>query len=85
MDQKRIIKNIRQFIAQESPDLAQNIEATSDLFELKIMDSFQTLNLVLHLEEQLGTSLDPSDLTEENFRSLEAISGLMLRYSNPSQ
>jgi len=50
------------------------------LFELKVMDSFRILTLVLHIEDKIGLILSHEDLTEENFRSLDSIANLALRY-----
>ena len=80
MNRQKIIDDILQFIGQESPELVGEIEPDSDLFELKVMDSFRILTLVLHIEDKIGLILSHEDLTEENFRSLDSIANLALRY-----
>ncbi len=84
MTREEIIDYIRQFIAQDAPDLMENIEPDSDLFEAKAMDSFHILTLVLHLEEKLEMTLNQEDMTEANFRTLDAVAALVLRYAKVS-
>ena len=44
-----------------------------------LLDSLQTVELVLFLEREFGVQVDPEEVTEENFATLRAIAGLVER------
>lgn len=59
---------------------AKTDKAFSDgdnLFTAGLLDSMGVLELVFHLEQGFGVEVDPDDLSEANFRSIDAIDALM--------
>lgn len=49
------------------------------LIENGLLTSLDTLELILFLEQEFGIKVDDEDVTEENFRSVRAIAGLVSR------
>lgn len=48
-----------------------------NLFSAGILDSMGVLELVYHLESNFGVEVDPDEISEANFKSLDAISAFM--------
>ena len=51
--------------------------AETDLVEAGVLDSLQLINLLLHLERELGTRVSPEDLKVEHFRSIASIAAFV--------
>lgn len=51
----------------------ERFEDDDNLFNKGLLDSMEVLELVHFLEEGLGIELDPDDISEENFKSVNAI------------
>jgi acyl carrier protein len=49
----------------------------TDLLGDGIMTSLQTVELVTFLDERFGVEIDDEEFVEENFRSIDTISGLV--------
>jgi methoxymalonate biosynthesis acyl carrier protein len=47
------------------------------LIENGVLTSLQTVELVMFLEERFGVTIEDEEFDEENFGSIEAISGLV--------
>jgi methoxymalonate biosynthesis acyl carrier protein len=47
------------------------------LIESGLLTSLQVVELVLFLEERFGVSVDDEEVSEEHFRSIRAIAGLV--------
>ncbi len=77
MGPHEIIKATRGFLAETAPDHVDNLSDDTNLFELKVLDSLGILSLVMFLEEKFDITLTHEDLTEENFRSLNALAELI--------
>jgi acyl carrier protein len=54
--------------------------ADSPLMDSNIIDSVAFLNLVMFLEEQFGIAVADTDLTRENFQTVEAICAYVERH-----
>ena len=50
---------------------------SDNLFAKGILDSMGIVGLITYLEEKLQITIDPEDITEENFSSLETITALV--------
>ena len=48
-------------------------QSGDDLFKLGILDSFTLVDFVSILEEQFSIKISDSDVTPENFRTIEAV------------
>lgn len=75
---------IRDFLSQQSSTDIDGVTDGMDLFEARILDSFGILSTVMFLEERYGFALGVEDLTEENFRSLDTLSHLVLERKTAS-
>lgn len=75
-----VIPAVRDFIKSE---LLQNsdIQIADDdaLIDEGYLTSLQTVELLMFLEEQFEVEIDPSDVDEENFHSLNTIAALVER------
>jgi acyl carrier protein len=86
MDQtEQAIKDyiVREFM-YDKPE--QSLENDEPLIEGEILDSLGIFTLVAFLEKQFGAKLQASDLTLENFQTVNTIKRLVeaRRRSNPS-
>ena len=78
MDLEKIVNAIRCFIVEEANlEDASFLENDTDLFEAGLLDSLLAVSLVSFFEDELGCSIDMSELSEENFNSLNALSSLI--------
>lgn len=58
-----------------------NFAGVDDFFARGMLDSFDLTVLVSTLEERFAISVDGADIVPENFRSIEAITSLLKKYS----
>ena len=63
-----------------NPEILENKEA--DLFDEEILDSLQIMMLVTNLESAYSIYIDPDDIVEENFSTVEDIWNLVKKYKN---
>lgn len=78
VDSIDVMTSLRQWIKEH----VAGSSAVSDddpLIENGLLTSLDTLELVLFLESEFGIRIDDADVTEENFRSVRAIAGLVSR------
>ncbi len=50
---------------------------TDNLFNSGLLDSMAVLELVFHLETTFGIEVDPDDISEANFKTIQAIIALV--------
>lgn len=55
------------------------VAADVDLFAAGLVSSLFALELVMHLEQSFGVTVAGPDLTLDNFRTVEAMTALVLR------
>lgn len=65
-----------QFIIEELLD-GEQIESNENLLADGVVDSLGMMRLVAFVQEKVGTSIPPQDLTLENFRTVDAISSYL--------
>ena len=53
------------------------IAANDNLFEKGVLDSMGIVGLITYIEEKLQITIEPEDITEENFATLETIAALI--------
>ncbi|WP_430816200.1 acyl carrier protein [Carboxylicivirga sp. RSCT41] len=66
-------EDIRTFISEITFVDKSKISDEVKLFEEGIFDSMGLLSLITFLDEEMGVKTDDSDLTEENFESINSI------------
>jgi acyl carrier protein len=74
-------EKIRNYIVQTSHADANKIKDESLIFKEGFFDSMGFIMLITFLEEEFGIKTVDSDLIEENFESIDAISGFIQRKS----
>jgi acyl carrier protein len=74
-------EKIRNYIVQTSHADANKIKDESLIFKEGFFDSMGFIMLITYLEEQFGIKTVDSDLIEENFESVNAISEFIQRKS----
>jgi acyl carrier protein len=69
---------IRKFIYEKFPlAKSRKLEDSSRLLEEGVLDSLGVLELVNHLQEELGIPIDDEELVPENFASIDAIAAFV--------
>lgn len=53
------------------------LAANDNLFEKGVLDSMGIVGLITYIEEKLQVTIEPEDITEENFATLETIAALV--------
>jgi acyl carrier protein len=75
----RVKADVRQFIVSSwlSGD-ERGFDEQTDLQQTGILDSFSSLSLIAFLEDTFKIQLDPADINSETFRTVNAITRLVL-------
>jgi methoxymalonate biosynthesis acyl carrier protein len=79
MYQEEIRTKVREFISQFIR--AHEFKNDDDIFALGFVNSLFAMQLVLFVENEFGLTVENDDLDLDNFRSVNAISGLVERKS----
>lgn len=66
-------KEIQEFIGTLNPAAKDGVDPAANLLEEEIVDSVAMMDIIVWLEEHYGISIDPDDLTPENFGSVNAM------------
>ena len=69
-------RNLMSFLEQRTK---HTVAADVDLFATGLVSSLFALELVMHLEQSFGVAVAGPDLTLDNFRTVEAMTSLVLR------
>ena len=69
-------RNLTSFLEQRTK---HTVAADVDLFATGLVSSLFALELVMHLEQSFGVTVAGPDLTLDNFRTVEAMTSLVLR------
>ncbi len=59
------------------PYYEADLEFEDNLFEKGALDSMGIISLMTHIENEFKVSVDPEELTEDNFETVAAISKLI--------
>ncbi len=78
VDSIDVMTSLRQWIRDRVPG-KRAVADDYPLIESGLLTSLDTLELILFLEQEFEITIDDEDVTEENFRSLRAIAGLVSR------
>lgn len=73
---QEISTSLREYLAERT---GATVADDHDLFESGLVNSMFAMELVVHLEQAHGVSILGPDLKLANFRSVEAMTGLVLR------
>jgi methoxymalonate biosynthesis acyl carrier protein len=68
--------NLRDFLEQRTK---KQVAGDTDLFATGLVSSLFALELLVHVENAFGVTVAPSDLKLDNFRTVDAITALVLR------
>ena len=80
MQRDHILNAVRGFIIEQTNlDDATFLDADINVFEAGILDSLLTVSLVAFLESTFGCEVEATDMTEENFSTLGAITDFVCR------
>jgi len=78
MDQQHIITTIRNFLEEENVfQDAGEIDNNTDLIDSGVIDSLALVMLVGLFEEEFNCALEPEELVEDNFRTLDIMASLV--------
>lgn len=78
-EKSRIEQLILEFVGKNSHADLSKVTSRTMLFGEGIFDSMGFVLLVDYLEEKFGIKIEDKDLTEENFESISAIIGFIVR------
>ena len=78
---------IAEFLREDilDPDIAASVEEDDNLLLSGTLDSLGVMRLVAFIEHDLGVSVPPEDVTLENFRNLDTMSGYLERRNGSSE
>jgi len=80
MINSEIIKKLHEFLISNSENVDfQSIDTDTSLIEAGILDSLLMVMIVTFCEEEFQLEIDPEEITEENFESLESIADFLSR------
>ncbi len=80
MDRNEVADAIRALIAEESGlDDEAFLQNDTDLAEAGVLDSLLVVSIVTLCQERFDCDLELDELTEENFRSVAAVTDLLLQ------
>ncbi|MBA3727724.1 MAG: acyl carrier protein [Actinobacteria bacterium] len=80
-----IEQEIRAFIADELLDKADSGDVPQDMPLLGFLDSFGLMVLINFVEDRFEVTIANSEVTDENFRSVEALAGYVRNKSKPTE
>lgn len=76
---KAIEEALLSFLAER---IKTTVDADQDLFKSGLVSSMFAMQLVVYLEERYEIAVIGSDLTLDNFRTVQAMTSLVLRLRN---
>ncbi|GAA1931443.1 acyl carrier protein [Streptantibioticus ferralitis] len=68
-----------------SKRVGADVPADQDLFESGLVSSLFAMELVVHLEQAFSVQILGDDLKRDNFRSVQAMTALVLRLNGAEQ
>lgn len=74
-----------QFLTEELGVESDNLQADTPLFSSGLIDSFSLVTLMSFIENAGEVSIDPSDVTLDNFDSIERIIQFISRKKDESE
>jgi|GEM_PF-700625 len=77
MELENIEKKILEFIESEFPNPGEELLSDTNLLEDWFVDSFGIVNTLMFLETEFAVKMDRSDITPQNFKSVQSLSLLV--------
>lgn len=77
MDDTQVRERIREFIGRHVR--GHELDDDADIFGLGFVNSMFAMQLVLFVESEFGVAVEDEDLELDNFKSVNAIAGLVER------
>ncbi len=77
-----VAQTITAFVSKR---VGADVPAEQDLFESGLVSSLFAMELVVHLEQAFGVQILGDDLKRDNFRSVRAMTALVLRLNGAEQ
>jgi acyl carrier protein len=78
-DNSLIKEKVKNYVVQAASVDSEKIKENSLIFKEGYFDSMGFMVLISFLEEEFGIKTNDSDLLEENFESIDAISEFVIR------
>ncbi len=75
-----IERDVRQILDEVVKTEISGVASDTDLFHSEIIDSFNMIELIEHLEERFLIGIVMEDLTVQNFGTINAISNTVQNY-----
>ena len=73
-----VLATIREYIEKELlGEATTSLQPRTPLLDKGYLTSLQAVELVIFLEQRFSTTIDPEEVTEENFRDLSSIAALV--------
>jgi len=79
MSNTKIHEEIQEFIGTLNPKATGDIDFSANLLESQVVDSVAMMDLIVWFEEHFNMSIDPEDLTPDNFGSVNAMVAFLER------
>jgi acyl carrier protein len=76
--QVKLTKYLGRFVS------GRTVRDDEDLFSSGFITSLSAIQLVAFVEREFGITIDNEDLTQDNFRTINNLSGLIRKKSTPS-
>ena len=67
------LEQIQKYLASLNPAVADAIDPDANLLRDEIVDSVAMMDVIVWLEETFDISIDPDDLTPDNFGTVNSI------------
>lgn len=78
MDKPTIINHLKTYLQQNAKGQTGELTETTQLLDEWFADSMEVINMVLFLEKQFGIKMRDSDISAENFETLDALANFVL-------
>lgn len=73
---------INDFLAERGVVLSDKEMASVDFIEAGVIDSFETLNLFMSLDDKFGVRISPSQMVDKHLRTLDGLAEFIARRMN---
>ncbi|MGZ8216763.1 acyl carrier protein [Methylomagnum sp.] len=78
MNKPTIINHLKTYLQQNAKGQTGELTETTQLLDEWFADSMEVINMVLFLEKQFGIKMRDSDISAENFETLDTLSNFVL-------
>jgi len=75
-----IVKELQKFVEENIIDYSVELEPNTSFRDLGV-DSFSVIQIVLYIERKFNVTIDDSDLTADNLKSIHSLSEFVFKHS----